>query len=167
MQVYPFASSTHVGKSFQDKLKDLRKELAEKKTSGMVVSMLDEVAWLFNLRGSDIDYNPVFFAYALITHDSATLYIDESKLSKEIKDYLKDVKISPYEEIFGHIKTLGEGIDASKTNGKIFVSNKCSWALTLSLGENKVTEGVFFSLAEHAYNRKESCAGCKGSQERG
>jgi Xaa-Pro aminopeptidase len=130
-----------VGKPYQEKLVDLRKELTEKKTSGMVVSMLDEVAWLFNLRGSDIDYNPVFFAYALVTHDSATLYIDEKKLTKEVKDHLKDVKTAPYGDIFGHIKFLGEAIDADKVSGKIFVSNKCSWALTLSLGENKVTEG--------------------------
>ena len=120
---------------------DLRKDLIEKKASGMVVSMLDEVAWLFNLRGSDIDYNPVFFAYALVTPDSATLYIDEKKLPKEVKDHLEDVKIAPYDDIFGHIKTLGEGIDPEVQGSKIFVSNKCSWALTLSLGENKVTEG--------------------------
>src|SRR5271163_2675150 len=77
-----------LGKPYQEKIADLRKELTEKKTSGMVVSMLDEVAWLFNLRGSDIDYNPVFFAYALVTHDSATLYIDEKKLTKQVKDHL-------------------------------------------------------------------------------
>lgn len=130
-----------VGKSFQDKLTDLRKELTEKKTKGMVVSMLDEVAWLFNLRGSDIDYNPVFFAYALITHDEATLYIDEKKLPDDVKEHLKGVKIAPYDDIFGHIKTLGEGIDADSVSGKIFVSNKCSWALTLSLGEKKVAQG--------------------------
>jgi Xaa-Pro aminopeptidase len=107
----------------------------------MVVSMLDEVAWLFNLRGSDIEYNPVFFAYALVTPDSATLYINENKLSKEVKEHLEGVNIAPYEDIFGHIKTLGDSIDPEKTSGKVFVSNKCSWALTLSVGENKVTEG--------------------------
>lgn len=130
------------GKPFEEKLTELRKELTEKKSSGMVVSMLDEVAWLFNLRGSDIDYNPVFFAYALITLDSATLYINENKLPKEVKEHLKGVRIAPYEDIFGHIKSLGENIDPEKSNGKIFVSNKCSWALTLSLGENKVVEGT-------------------------
>jgi Xaa-Pro aminopeptidase len=130
------------GKPFQDKISELRKELTEKKTSGMVVSMLDEVAWLFNLRGSDIDYNPVFFAYAVVTHDSTTLFIDENKLTAEVREHLQDVQIAPYENVFGHIKTLGEVIDGDKTTGKIFVSNKCSWALTLSLGENKVTEGT-------------------------
>lgn len=107
----------------------------------MIVSMLDEMAWLFNLRGSDIDYNPVFFAYAVVTHDSATLYINENKLSKEIKEHLQGVKVAPYEDIFGDIQMLGEAIEEDSTTEKIFVSNRCSWALTLSLGEKKVVEG--------------------------
>jgi len=130
-----------LGKPFAEKIDELRKELTEKKASGMVISMLDEVAWLLNLRGSDIDYNPVFFAYALVTADSTTLYINDAKLAPEVHEHLKDVKIAPYEDIFGHIRALGEGIDAESASGKIFVSNKCSWALTLSLGENKVCEG--------------------------
>jgi Xaa-Pro aminopeptidase len=125
----------------------------------MVVSMLDEVAWLFNLRGSDIDYNPVFFAYALVTHDSVTLYIDEKKLPKAVKDHLQGVKIAPYGDIFGHIKALGETVDEEKASGKIFVSKRCSWALTLSLGENKVIEG-YPLVNVIAYKRTKPCSGC-------
>jgi Xaa-Pro aminopeptidase len=73
-----------LGKPFQEKLTSLRKDLSEKKATAMIISMLDEVAWLFNLRGSDIDYNPVFFAYALVTPESSTLYINENKLTKEV-----------------------------------------------------------------------------------
>ena len=49
----------------------------------MIISMLDEIAWLFNLRGSDIPYNPVFFSYAAITSTTATIYIDADKLTPE------------------------------------------------------------------------------------
>ena len=49
---------SYTGRTFQDKLTSLRETLKQKKAAGMVVNMLDEVAWLFNLRGSDIDYNP-------------------------------------------------------------------------------------------------------------
>jgi Xaa-Pro aminopeptidase len=129
------------GNHFQEKLSDLRKELAEKKVSGMVLSMLDEVAWLFNLRGSDIDYNPVFFAYALITQTDVTLFIDEDKLPEDVKSYLKDVKISPYDEIMSELMALGANIDAEVADSKIFLSNKASWALTLNLGEKKVSAG--------------------------
>jgi len=110
----------------------------------MVVSMLDEIAWLFNLRGSDIDFNPVFFAYALVTHDSATLFIDEKKLTAEVKAHLHNVKIAPYEDIFTDIKILGESIDGESSKDKILVSDKCSWALTLALGENKVNLGLYY-----------------------
>ncbi|CAN9220201.1 unnamed protein product [Alternaria alternata] len=90
------------GKSFEDKIEDLCKELEKKKSLGFVVSMLDEVAWLFNLRGSDIPYNPVFFSYAVVTSTAATLYVDESKLPEDVKKHLGDkVTIRPYEAIFG------------------------------------------------------------------
>jgi Xaa-Pro aminopeptidase len=140
-QVLPITQKLTSGKPFQEKITELRKTLIEKHVSGMVVSLLDEVAWLFNLRGSDIDFNPVFFAYALVTQDDVTLYIDEKKLLPEAKEHLKDVKIAPYEDIFSHIKVLGEDIHPESKTGKIFVSSRCSWALILSLGENKVIEG--------------------------
>jgi len=46
----------------------------------LLVTALDEVAWLLNLRGGDVPYNPVFVSYALLTHDAATLYIDAGKV---------------------------------------------------------------------------------------
>lgn len=60
-QTYPVTSRQHVatkGQSHQDKLKLVREELKKKEAKAIVVNMLDEVAWLFNLRGSDIDFNP-------------------------------------------------------------------------------------------------------------
>ena len=96
----------YAGKKFEDKIEELRKELEKKKSAGMVISMLDEIAWLFNLRGSDIPYNPVFFSYAVVTPTDVTLYVDDSKLDEEVKKHLGDVKIRPYEAIFGDITAL-------------------------------------------------------------
>ena len=87
-------ANEYAGKSYQDKLHELRKEIDKKKSAGIVVSMLDEVAWLFNLRGNDIPYNPVFFSYATVTPNSATLYIDESKLNDQAKAHLAGVTLS-------------------------------------------------------------------------
>jgi Xaa-Pro aminopeptidase len=56
-QIFPL-SVEYAGQSSKDKITQLREHLESKKASATVVSMLDEVAWLFNLRGSDIDYNP-------------------------------------------------------------------------------------------------------------
>jgi Xaa-Pro aminopeptidase len=101
------------GKDVRTKLEELRKELEKKNRSGFVVSMLDEIAWLFNLRGNDIPYNPVFFSYATITPTSTTLYVDESKLSGEVKTHLSDngISLRPYEKIFGDAESLGNSLD--------------------------------------------------------
>jgi len=57
------------GKSWQDKVEDVRKEMLKKDASILVLTALDDIAWLVNLRGSDIEFNPVFFAYAVVTLD--------------------------------------------------------------------------------------------------
>jgi Xaa-Pro aminopeptidase len=135
----------YAGKSFQDKLEDLRKELEKRKSAGFVVSMLDEIAWLYNLRGSDIPYNPVFFSYAVVTPTTATLYVDDSKLTDEVKAHLGDaVTIRPYDAIFSDVTALSA---QSQTNGedkpkaKFLTSTRASWALNQALGgEERVDE---------------------------
>ncbi|KAI1638831.1 putative Xaa-pro aminopeptidase P [Biscogniauxia mediterranea] len=142
------------GKDVKTKLVDLRKELEKKKALGFVVSMLDEVAWLFNLRGNDIPYNPVFFSYAIITPDEATLYIDSSKLSDESKSYLSDngVSIKPYKAIFDDATVLSDTARASReepSQGKKFlISNRASWALKRALGGDDMVEEVRSPLGD-------------------
>ncbi|OCL14510.1 Creatinase/aminopeptidase [Glonium stellatum] len=134
------------GKKFEEKLEDLRKELEKRKSLGFVVSMLDEIAWLYNLRGNDIPYNPVFFSYAVVTPKAATLYIDGSKLSSAVKSHLGDVvTIRPYDAIFEDINILSSEstqVDEGSTSPRKFlVSTRASWALNQSLGgEEKVEE---------------------------
>jgi len=138
------------GKEVKTKLEELRKELERRKSSGFVVSMLDEIAWLFNLRGNDIPYNPVFFSYATITSTDATLYVNSSKLGDECKEYLAEnnVQVRPYEDIFREAQALGETLVTVTSDGpsegkikKFLVSTKTSWALKRALGgETKVEE---------------------------
>lgn len=141
----------YAGKKFQEKIEELRKELDKKKAAGFVVSMLDEIAWLFNLRGSDIPYNPVFFSYAVVTPTTTTLYVDETKLPDNAKAHLAGIHIRPYDDIFSDIATLaaetpttdGEGkADAmAKKKKKYLISTQASWALQRSLGgEENVDE---------------------------
>ncbi|KAI1412972.1 aminopeptidase-like protein [Hypoxylon sp. FL1857] len=137
------------GKDAKTKLADLRKELEKKKSLGFVVSMLDEIAWLFNLRGNDIPYNPVFFSYAIVTADDATLYVNSSKLSPECQSYLAEngVAIKPYEDIFGDASALRESAAAQKTDEggdskKFLISNKASWALKRALGGDDMVEEI-------------------------
>ena len=63
---------------------------------------------LFNLRGDDIPFNPVFFSYAIVTENSAFLFIDEKKLNDEVLNYLKDggVFVKPYDSCISHLKEV-------------------------------------------------------------
>ncbi|KAL4955148.1 hypothetical protein BDW69DRAFT_193437 [Aspergillus filifer] len=134
----------YAGKTFQEKVSDLRKELENKKAAGFVVSMLDEIAWLLNLRGNDIPYNPVFFSYCTVTPTTVELYIDDDKLTPEVKAHLgEDVIIKPYDSLFADAKALSDAKkqDSEAPSSKFLVSNRASWALYLSLGgEDHVDE---------------------------
>lgn len=141
------------GKEIKVKLEDLRKELHKKKSSGFVVSMLDEIAWLFNLRGNDIPYNPVFFAYATVTPTTASLYVDSEKLSSEAKEYLNSngVSLKPYEEIIKDVRMLGQSLQDTTEKAsaglksspkKFLVSTRTSWALKRALGGEANVEEV-------------------------
>ena len=139
-------SNEYAGKSYQDKIAELRKEIDKKGSAGLVVSMLDEIAWLFNLRGNDIPYNPVFFSYATVTASTVTLYIDESKLNSQARAHLAGVTIRPYDAIFSDIEALArseattEGKEGKKQ--KYLISTKASWALSQALGGEKNVEEV-------------------------
>ncbi|XP_071913487.1 aminopeptidase P1-like isoform X1 [Coffea arabica] len=71
------------GRSVADKLKDLRENLVQEKARGILITTLDEVAWLYNIRGTDVSYCPVVHAFAVVTLYSAFLYVDQRKLSSE------------------------------------------------------------------------------------
>ncbi|KAE8161693.1 hypothetical protein BDV40DRAFT_289067 [Aspergillus tamarii] len=135
----------YAGKSFQEKISELRKELESRKSAGFIVSMLDEIAWLLNLRGNDIPYNPVFFSFATITPTTTELYVDADKLTPEVTAHLgQDVVIKPYDAIYADAKALSEARkqEAGETASKFLLSNKASWALSLSLGGEGHVEEV-------------------------
>lgn len=82
------------GESCASKLERIRAALRQKHAGGMLVAALDDIAWVLNLRGSDVHCNPVFVAYLLIEPKKATLFIDQAKLSKEVVNYLKGEGVS-------------------------------------------------------------------------
>ncbi|KAF8581277.1 Creatinase/aminopeptidase [Ramaria rubella] len=126
------------GVAGKDKIATLRQTLTEKKATGIVVSMLDEVAWLFNLRGSDIEFNPVFFAYALVTHSNATLYIDDAQIIDVVRAHLgSEVIIKAYEAVWEDLKLLGASLK-DKEQDKILLGTKTSLAIANALGEENV-----------------------------
>ena len=86
------------GESAESKIKRVRKVLREQKAEGILISQLDEIAWLLNMRGSDVHCNPVFVSYVLLTLNEITLFIDSEKLDETAEKYLKSigVGIHPY-----------------------------------------------------------------------
>lgn len=130
----------YAGKSVREKLAELREEISKKKAAGMYVTMLDEIAWLFNLRGNDVEYNPVFYCYASVTPNEAVLYIDESKVDEFVSEHLaaNDVKVKPYGNFFSDVEQAADG--------KYLITNTASWAVKTAIGGEENVEEVKSSI---------------------
>ncbi len=114
------------GESASSKIARLRQAIAAAGAEAMAVTMLDEIAWLTNLRGEDVDYNPVLVSYMLVTKDEATLFVDPAKVSTEIIEYLNSegVRIDCYNSFFAAINGF---------NGKLLLNPaKCCYAVVES-----------------------------------
>ncbi|KAL2231173.1 probable Xaa-Pro aminopeptidase P [Sesamum indicum] len=98
----------YAGVDVSSKLSSLRSELISAGSSAIVISMLDEIAWLLNLRGSDVPHSPVMYAYLVVEIDGAKLFIDDAKLNPEVNHYLKNagIELRPYESILSEIESL-------------------------------------------------------------
>ena len=114
------------GENFSDKLSRIRTVMKEKKATIHILASLDDIAWLFNIRGRDIKSNPVVLSYAIIGIDSVYLFIDKNKISEDIRTELskENVQIKGYEEVYEFIKNIDENevvlIDTSKVNYAIY-----------------------------------------------
>lgn len=86
----------YAGETLASKVTRIRKSLRELHADGMLVSALDDIAWTLNLRGTDVHCNPVFISYLLIESDKVSLFVDDNKLSPEVKQYLQDNQVSLY-----------------------------------------------------------------------
>lgn len=90
-------SLEYAGETLVSKVARIRKSLRELHADGMLVSALDDIAWTLNLRGTDVHCNPVFVSYLLIESDKVSLFVDDNKLSLEVKQYLQDNQVSLYD----------------------------------------------------------------------
>ena len=114
------------GESFSDKLSRIRAVMKEKKATTHILASLDDIAWLFNIRGRDVKSNPVVLSYAVISIDSVYLFIDKNKIGEDIRAELskENVQIKGYEEVYEFIKNIDENevvlIDTSKVNYAIY-----------------------------------------------
>ena len=116
----------YTGESFSERLKRVRNAMKEKEASVHIITTLDDIAWLFNIRGGDIKHNPVVLSYTVITLDEVYLFIDEDKLDETIKNELnkEKVQVKPYDSIYEFVKTIYEKevvlLDSNKVNYAIY-----------------------------------------------
>ncbi len=109
------------GESVTHKIKRINAELKKVDADGLIIVTLDAVAWTFNLRGNDVDYNPVTVAYAYVSEKETVLFIDPEKLTDAIKEAYKKqgVKITDYNDIFEYIARLPKKSTLCITGSKI------------------------------------------------
>lgn len=112
----------YTGRSTSDKLATLRGIMADKGVTHFLVTALDDIAWVTNLRGNDVNFNPVFLAYLCITPKSATLFVDTKQCDDSVEAYLKEqhIELKDYHDYFKELQKLkGETIllspDANQT----------------------------------------------------
>lgn len=119
---------TATGQSAADKLAMVRQRLAALQADILPITKLDQIAWLFNLRGSDIPYNPLFIAYALVEADKATLFTDASRLNADTVSALQGIaEVRPYAD---YATTVPERVHGGKT---VLVDARHTMQLTLEL----------------------------------
>jgi len=121
------------------KIETICKELEKSGASLQIITALDDLAWTFNLRGSDVECNPVFMAYACVSDEKTILFIDDKKLTLELKNKLKaeGIQIKAYTDLTGFLKQLSE------TDKILIDSDRTSRAILKNIPENcLILEGL-------------------------
>ncbi|WP_407479427.1 aminopeptidase P family protein [Elizabethkingia miricola] len=96
------------GQSVQDKIAAIRQKMEDQHADVHIISSLDDVAWTLNLRGSDVQSNPVFLGYIVLSKNDAILFTDLEKLDTDARRQMDEsgVKMMPYDEFFNHLRQI-------------------------------------------------------------
>ncbi len=127
-----YLPENYSGKSSRDKIADIRQHLQETGCTAALYSGLDEVAWLYNVRGNDVSFNPVAIAYALVDLNEAYLFVDLQKLTDEVTEQLTANGITPcdYSKINDFIAQLPTetmlALDYDRINFALYQQAKCT-----------------------------------------
>lgn len=118
------------GEDVSSKIKRIRLALRAQHADGMLVSALDDIAWTLNLRGADVHCVPVFVSYLLIASDKVSLFVDEAKVSSEIRAYLESngVSIYKYNKVEEGLKAYSEYnilLDGNETSYYLWKAVRC------------------------------------------
>ncbi|KFB44673.1 AGAP004109-PA-like protein [Anopheles sinensis] len=136
------------GETWATKVAKLRADLTAHRCDGMIVTSLTEVAYLLNVRGSDIPYVPVFKAYLLVTHEHLFLYTNTSRITHSVSTHLKThachnancVKLREYEDVWRDLRTLSQHWQRFLVPGPIVFDTGASEAIHAVLPSNIILE---------------------------
>jgi Xaa-Pro aminopeptidase len=120
------------GESVKSKIERINGELKKLEADGIIIVTLDAVAWTFNMRGNDVEYNPVAVAYAYVSENETVLFVDPDKISEEIAEEYKEqgIIISDYNNVFEYVANL-------PADSKVCVTgNKINWKLLQTIPES-------------------------------
>ncbi|MGN0943268.1 aminopeptidase P family protein [Fusobacterium varium] len=118
----------YCGESFESKIKRIREKISKLDANRHILTSLDDIAWLYNIRGRDIKNNPVSLAYTMISAEEVVLYIDKNKITEEAEKYFidKNIKIKDYFSIYEEVKVISSEdkvlLDTNKVNYFIYNS---------------------------------------------
>ena len=122
-KLYPY-SADFAGETVESKLARIREKLAAMRGDSLIVSALDEIAWLLNIRGNDVEYNPVVIAYVVLEADRCTLFVNPEKIDSPAQNYLdfNNIDVRPYEAVFDYIRTLKGTVlfDGARVNEALY-----------------------------------------------
>ena len=122
----------YAGKSRKDKINEIRSEMNVQDVGHHLITTLDDIAWIFNIRGNDVEFNPVAVSFALISEAAATLYIDDKKVPSPLKSKLiaDGVTLKPYDSIYDDLSELKGSdsilIDRSVTSVNLYHAIHCN-----------------------------------------
>jgi len=121
----------YTGKTRSERLNEVREKMAEHKADHHLTTTLDDIGWTLNIRGTDIDYNPVAVCYLVVSKKDCILFIDEAKVPTAIKEELNGdhINLRPYADIVAYLNQLPEGdtilVDPSICNAYLYRAINC------------------------------------------
>jgi Xaa-Pro aminopeptidase len=149
----------YAGKTRTEKIAQIREKMKAKHADFHLISTLDDICWMYNLRGNDVECNPVFYAYAIIGLDSAYLFVENRKVPTELKAALEGdgISIKPYDSVTSFLEILPADksvlIDANTTS--VYLYNKIASA--------KIVEGDTIPIELKAIKNATEIEGTKNA----
>ncbi|MGP1455546.1 MAG: aminopeptidase P family protein [Treponema sp.] len=146
----------YTGASAKEKIQKVRLALREKGAEATVIGALEDVCYVYNIRGYDIEATPVVTAYAIIDEQRACLYIDERQITEPVKKYLdqQGITLAPYEAVFA---------DAARLSGTVYIDPKRINVLLRNALKTAVIEGLNITSSMKAVKNEVEIKNCRNA----